>query len=136
MHSQVDGVSTPALRDAIQRYAVGPDEGHPGWNEMVPSKSGVWVRIGDVEAYLREHDRELLQAFLDNGVYGERWKVDGYNEGYAKGYKAGVIGGAMSTRDYAAGYARALADAQAAIEAQRHATQCALDAIQQLKEGA
>lgn len=28
------------------------------------------------EAYLREHDRELLQAFLDNGVYAVRWKAE------------------------------------------------------------
>ena len=90
-------MSGQVLRDAIREAIRSAERGIDYLGNEEDAVVDAVVAL--VEAYLREHDRELLQAFLDNGVYGERWKVDGYNEGYALGY------------------ARALADAERAVEA-------------------
>ncbi len=68
------------LREAIALKLAAVVSGEPDWGMPDADDDSVWALVDAVlpvfEAYLREHDRELLQAFLDNGVYAERWKVE------------------------------------------------------------
>lgn len=48
----------PEVLKGLERFEVGPDYDHPGFNEMSPQEDGRWVRLSDVTDALRGEEGE------------------------------------------------------------------------------